>query len=150
MAGGSMARALELAADPDVATQRELVLRFFRYAFVRKPEQAAVLDDVAALSREGFKRFCDLALHFAHDLVRYRTLGPTAVLANADQRSAVEGFVGNLPHADLHGMVERLEEARSLVERNVSLSLVVRVLAVRLGEAMHYGPCAPVFVPLAA
>lgn len=150
MAGGSMARALELAADPDVAAQRDLVLRYFRYAFARKPEQAAVLDDVAALSREGFKRFCDLALRFAHDLVRFRTLGPSATLANADQRAAVEGFVRNLPHANLDGVVERLEEARSLVERNVSSSLVVRVLAARLGEAMHTGRSTPVFVPLAA
>lgn len=150
MAGGSMTRALELAADPDVAAQRDLVLRYFRYAFSRKPEQAAVLDDVAALSREGFKRFCDLALRFAHDLVRFRTFGASATLANADQRAAVEGFVRNLPHADLNGVVERLEEARALVERNVSSSLVVRVLASRLGEAMHTGRSSSVFVPLAA
>lgn len=150
MAAGSMARALELASDPDLAAQRDLVLRFFRYAFARKPEQLGVLDDVATLPRDAFKRFCDLALRFAHDLVHSRTLGPGAPLANADQRAAVEAFVAHVPHADLETLVARVEEERGLVERNVSSALVVRVLAARLGQAMHAGQAPDVFVPLAS
>ena len=145
MAGGSFARALELASDADLAAQRDLVLRFFRFAFTRKPEQLAVLDEAAGLSRDAFKRFCDLALRFAHDLVRYRTLGPAAAIANADQAASVAGFVAHLPHANLEGVVDLLEEARTLVERNASMALAVRVLAARIrstSTSKAYG-CSP-------
>ncbi len=63
-------------------------------------------------------------------------------------RSAIARFCGNLPDADLPGMVELVEEAITLIERNVRTRLTLTVLAQKLGRAMRGGTAYRLYVPL--
>ncbi len=149
MAGGSLTRAVEIAEQGDLLARRDLALRFARYAHAARPDQAGVLDEMAALGREPLKAAFEMLLRWTHDLVRHRALGDAARLVNADIADSIARFGRNVPGADLSAMVDLVEEARDLVERNVSASLVVRVLALRMRRAMHEGVHVPLFEPLA-
>ena len=148
MAGGSVSRGLELAGQGDLGARRELVVRFFRYAYARKAAEAGVVDEVAGLGREGIKNVLGLMLRWVHDLVRFRHGGEGAALVNVDQADSIGRFCRNVPHADLARMAALVEEALLLVERNAHAGLVARVLAARLGAAMHAGASPDLFVPL--
>lgn len=150
MAGGSLTHALELAEQGDLLARRDLAVRFARHAYAPRPETAAVVDEMAGLGREPLKDALDLLLRWIHDLVRARTLGVDAPLVNRDIAESIGRFVQNVPRADLEAMVDLVEEARGLLERNVSAGLVVRVLAIRLREAMVEGRRNPIYVPLHA
>ncbi len=149
MAGGSLTRALEIAEQGDTLARRDLALRFARYAHSGRPDQAAALDEMAALGREPLKAVLEMLLRWTHDLVRHRALGDDAPLINADIAESIARFGRNVPGADLSAMVDLAEEARDLIERNVSAALVVRVLALRMRRAMHEGVHVPLFEPLA-
>ncbi|MEM1043937.1 MAG: DNA polymerase III subunit delta' [Bacteroidota bacterium] len=150
MADGSYTRALTLAGSEELARQRALVLAFFRAAFSRA---SGALDDLVAdlagLGREGLKGVLHLMLGWVRDLLLARHAGDAAALVNVDQRVAVEGFVTNLPAAQLGAMVGLVEHALGLVERNANTTLVLTVLADALRAAMHGQERRRLFAPLA-
>ncbi len=149
MASGSLSRALTLAAQDDLAGRRDLALQLLRFAYAPRSSSAGLIEDVAGLGREPLKGVFEMLLRWIQDLGRYRAQTETARLVNADQAATVAAFVRNVPRADLDAMATLVEEAAGLIDRNVSPALVVRVLADRLGRAMHDGRHMPVFVPLA-
>jgi DNA polymerase-3 subunit delta' len=67
---------------------------------------------------------------------------------NVDQREAVARFCGNLPDADLEGMVGLVEEAVELAERNVRVPLLLTALAHGLARAMRGRDVDGLYVPL--
>ena len=150
MADGSYTRALTLAGSEELARQREAVLTFFRAAYSGKGNE---LDDLIStltgLGREGLKGVLHLMLGWVRDLLLARHAGAEAALVNVDQRAAVEGFVSNLPAAQLDAMVGLVEHAADLVERNANATLVLTVLADALRAAMHGQDRRRLFTPLA-
>ena len=154
MADGSYSRALDLAQNEDLLADRQLVLDYFRMAYVGGgPQHAGKLADqieaMGRLGRERLKGLLDLMLRWMRDLVLYRAMGAEAALVNVDQAEAVERFCRNVPEADLEAMARLVEEAVELVERNVQLPLVLVVLAQALGQAMRGRPPERLYTPLA-
>ena len=154
MADGSYSRALDLAQNEDLLADRQLVLDYFRQAYVGggPPHAGKLADQVEAmgrLGRERLKGLLDLMLRWMRDLVLYRAMGAEARLVNVDQAEAVERFCRNVPEADLEAMARLVEEAAELVERNVQLPLVLVVLAQGLGQAMRGRPPESLYTPLA-
>jgi len=149
MADGSYSRALELAVNEDLMTSRQLVLDYFRAAYTRKVEPLNQhIDEISSQGRERVKSVLRLMLRWIRDLMLYRELGDEAPLVNVDQKEAVARFCNNLPHADLSAMVDLVEEALELTERNVRRSLVLTALAQTLGHAMHGQDPGSLYVPL--
>jgi len=149
MADGSYSRALDLARSDDLMTSRSLVIDFFRSAYARKVTQLSdQVNQISSRGREGAKTVLQLMLRWIRDLMLYREMREEAPLINIDQNEAIARFVGNLPDADLETMVELVEQAIHLTERNVRLSLVLTTLAHRLGQAMHGRAACSLYVPL--
>jgi DNA polymerase-3 subunit delta' len=137
-ADGSYSQALELAANEDLMTSRELVLDFFRAAYTQKVEALdRCIQELQKQGRERVKNVLRLMLRWIRDLLLYRTMEEDAPLVNVDQAEAVARFCDNLPHADLEGMVGLVEEAVELAERNVRVSLLLTALAHGLARAMR-------------
>ena len=154
MADGSYSRALDLAQNEDLLADRQMVLNYFRLAYVGSgPQHAAKLADaieeMARLGRERLKSLLDLMLRWMRDLALYRVLGGGAPLVNVDQREAVERFCKNVPDADLEAMARLVEDAIELAERNVQLPLTLIVLADALGRAMRGQAPEHLYTPLA-
>lgn len=149
MADGSYSHALELVENENLMTSRELVLDYFRAAYSQKVERLdQCIQELQSQGRERVKSVLRLMLRWIRDLMLYRTLGEEAPLVNVDQSETVARFCGNLPEADLEGMVSLVEEAIQLTERNVRLSLVLTALAHALARAMRGHEAGSLYVPL--
>ena len=149
MADGSYSQALELAANENLMTSRELVLDYFRAAYTQKVEPLnRCIQELQKQGRERVKSVLRLMLRWVRDLLLYRTMGEDAPLVNVDQREAVARFCGNLPDADLEGMVGLVEEAVELAERNVRVPLLLTALAHGLARAMRGRDVDGLYVPL--
>ncbi len=149
MADGSYARALDMAVGDDLAAQREQVVLFLRNVYKGGVDAGKSVEAMAALGREQAKAHLRLMLRWIRDLVLYGAMGPHAPLVNIDQAESIARFSRNLPDADLSGMVQRVEEALELLERNTHATLVFQVLSHRLFHAMRGRAPQPLFVPLA-
>lgn len=149
MADGSYSHALELNANQDLMTSRELVLDFFRAAYSQKVESLnRCVQELQNQGRERVKNVLRLMLRWVRDLILYRTRGEDAELVNVDQAEEIARFCNNLPDADLEGMVALVEEAIELAERNVRLSLVLTALAQGLARGMRGDEAGSLYVPL--
>ena len=149
MADGSYSQALELAANENLMTSRELVLDYFRAAYTQKVEPLnRCIQELQKQGRERVKSVLRLMLRWVRDLLLYRTMGEDAPLVNVDQREAVARFCGNLPDADLEGMVGLVEEAVELAERNVRVPLLLTALSHSLTRAMRGRDVDGLYVPL--
>jgi DNA polymerase-3 subunit delta' len=151
MADGSYSRALDLAQNEDLLKQRATVLKLLRTSYVGEAEAVAQqTTELARQGRERVKGLLTLMLGWLRDLLLVRTLGPDAPLVNVDQADAAQRFVANLPHARLEAMVNLVEEAIHLTERNVRLGLVLTVLAQALRRAMRGQAVRALYRPLPA
>ena len=149
MADGSYSHALDLARNESLMASRELVLEYFRAAYAQKVESlTACINEITGQGREQVKTVLRLMLRWVRDLLLYRSMGEDAPLVNVDQTEAIANFCERLPEADLEGMVELVEEAMHLAERNVRLSLVLTTLAQALARAMRGGDAGSLYVPL--
>ena len=149
MADGSYSQALELAANENLMTSRELVLDYFRAAYTQKVEPLnRCIQKLQNQGRERVKSVLRLMLRWMRDLLLYRTMGEDAPLVNVDQKEAVARFCRNLPCADLENMVALVEEALELAERNVRVPLILTALAHRLARAMRGQAVESLYVPL--
>lgn len=148
LSDGSFDRALALAGDADVLSARDLALDFFRSVYRSPLDALDTVEQVAAMSREGVKGFLAITLRWMRDLLLYRALGSAAPLVNVDRADPIEKFTRNVPTANLEAMVERVEEAIGLVERNANVSVTLTVLAERLHHAIRRGTDRPLYVPL--
>lgn len=149
MADGSYSDALELSQNEELMTSRELVLKFFRAAYSQRVESLnTCVQELKNQGRERTKNVLRLMLRWVRDLLVYRTLGEEAPLVYVDQADAVARFCNNLPDANLEGMVDLIEEAVELTERNVRLPLVLTALAHALARAMRGHDVDSIYVPL--
>ena len=150
MADGSYTRALDLAENEDLMTDRALVVELLRLSYTQRVDKlAALIEQVGRMGRERVKGILRLVLGWIRDLVLYRTMGTDTALVNVDQAEAVARFVVGVPHADLEAMVRLVEEALELVERNVHLTLTLTTLSQALGQAMRGPHSGRLYVPLA-
>lgn len=150
LADGSISRALELAESENVLEQRDRVTAYMRTCFqLNSTKYLLEAEEMAGWGRERLKGWLILTLRWIRDLVLFRELGDAAPLVNQDQRDVIRRFVAGVPSADLEGMANLVEEAIRLVERNVSVATLLKVLAFRLHFAMRTGHVQPLYVPLA-
>ena len=137
MADGSFSRALDLASSDELFSLRTLVIEYFRASYKSDSEQVTnYAERLNRMGRETLKFFLQLMLGWLRDLLLYKIVGGEAPIVNLDQTVEIERFCKNLPSARLESMVELVEEASILVERNMNLRLTFIVLAQTLGQAM--------------
>ena len=149
MADGSYSHALDLSENEDLLERRSLVLDFFRQAYTQDIDALnTVVQEIGGKGREGVKGVLRFMLRWLRDLMLHREMGEDAPLVNVDQAEAAARFSANLPEARLADMVELVEDALGLVERNVRTELTLRVLAHKLGRAMRGHPPGALYVPL--
>jgi DNA polymerase-3 subunit delta' len=138
MAGGSFTRALALAEDEELLQQRDLVVDFLRFTYVRHADRIIDLaEQISRFGREQVKGFFLLMIQWIRDLLLYRVDGPEADIVNVDQIDTISRFCDNVPDANLDVMSGLTEHALRLVERNVNVNLLLIVLAHQLGAAMR-------------
>lgn len=138
MADGSYSQALELVRNPDLIDLRESVIRFMRTAYqCRSIDVVQFAEDLQRSSREHTRFFYQLLLLWLRDILMVKMMGAQATIVNIDQAEAIAKFAGNLPDARVDAMVELVEEAGQLINRNVNARLNTIVLATRLAEAMR-------------
>ncbi len=130
LANGSYTRAVALASE-DIAAMRKDVLSFVRHALSKNTMD--VMESVEALSKE---RNRDLVVQFLTLLqIWFRDaliISLDHEVINADQLEELRRFRGNLPDADLSTVIANIEDAISLVRRNVYIHLVLLHLVVQL------------------
>lgn len=138
MADGSFTRALDLALNPELVELRNHVVKFMRTAYSCKgPEVVSFAEDLQRLSREQLRFFYQLLLIWLRDILLVNMLGEHAFLVNVDQAGAIRKFAANLPHAKIDVMIEAVEDAQRLVERNVNPRLGLIALSMTLADAMR-------------
>jgi DNA polymerase-3 subunit delta' len=137
LAHGSYTKALELLQD-DVAAQRRQVVTFVRAALGNNI--VALTESVEELcankNRDVIIRFLNLMLMWIRDAL---VLLQGGEVINLDQHDDLQRFVSKFPHADLIGVLSRIERAIFLVERNVYINLVMLQLAVQLRRSILPG-----------
>jgi DNA polymerase III subunit delta' len=150
MAGGSYSRALELTQDEQLIRNRERIIDFLRSAYGRRYDDLSLLvDDFSATGRDGVKALLGLLIIWVRDLLHFRITGSTDGITNIDQAEVIRKFCLGVPSADLEKMIDLIQEAVRLVERNVGPQLILVVLADSLREAMHGKSETRLYVPLA-
>lgn len=138
MADGSYSRAVDLATSEELFSTRTYVLDFLRAAYSHDGALVVgYVDQLQRMGREPLKFFLQLMLGWLRDLFLYRELGEDASVVNIDQIHEIRRFCTNLPDARLEAMIELVEEATELVERNVNLRLCLVVFAHALGASMR-------------
>lgn len=138
MANGSYTRALELLNNEQLQEARGLALEFFRQTYLMDIDKVLDLtSEISGQSREQVKGLLELMLTWTRDLLLYRTTSDEQFLVNVDQREAIRNFVERVPDARIQEMTEVLQDAVSLVERNVHLELTMITLAQQLHHLMR-------------
>ena len=149
MANGSYTRAIELAENEELVESRQLILDFFRFAFVQNTDKLSdVFDQLSVMGRERIKGVMHLMLSWTRDLLLFTTMDNDALLINLDQKESIERFCRNVPDANLPAMVRVIEQAIELVGRNVQIYLILVVLAEKLHHAMHGAEEERLYIPL--
>lgn len=141
MADGSFSRAIDLASSDDLFSLRSLVIDYLRASF--RPDGDKVIDfaeKFSRMGRESLKFFLQLMLGWFRDLLMYKNVGSAAPIVNVDREVEIHTFCQNLPSAHLESMIDLVEQASFLVERNMNLRLVFIVLAQALSRAMKGEP----------
>ncbi len=151
MADGSYSRALELKDNEDLGAHRDLVLAYFRAAYVRNIDGITdLVEQMAGMGRERVKGVFGLMIRWLRDLMLFRVFGAEAPLVNVDQAEAIGRFCNNIPEAEIEGMTALVEEAIELVERNVHLNLVLTALSQMLYRVMRGERGLRLYIPLVA
>lgn len=141
LANGSFSRAIELAGNSELQNDRTRALLVFRWAWTGNiRDQADLVDELAATSREHLKNYFSLMLSWIRDAVLFREIQEAAPILNQDQLPQLRRFCKNLPNADLEAMARLIQRARDLVEFKVQPRLVIIALIQSLGRAMR-GHC---------
>jgi len=151
MADGSYGRALDLAGSEELMASRETVVQFLRSSFRAWSDAESMArrtEELARRGREHQKFLLGLMLLWIRDVMLYRQLGGAAPIVNVDQAEVIARFSDSLPEADPAVLVDLVEEAIGLVDRNVNPNLVLPALAMQLNAAMKGGGERRLYVPL--
>jgi DNA polymerase-3 subunit delta' len=135
LAGGSLTRAAKLAVrddkkDINVVNLRDQAMEFL----AQRPTDPDAIGDVQALARtrdrELVRRILDLGALWQEDLLRVAT-GSGLPLANRDREADVRREAAAVPVEVIRRRVDALAEARTAMEGNVLLPLLLGDLLVR-------------------
>jgi len=130
LANGSYTRAVALASE-DITAMRQDVLSFVRNALGK-----STVEVMATVEQLSGKRDRDLVVQFLTLLqIWFRdalVISLDREVINGDQIEDLKRFRANLPEADLPSVIANIEEAISLVRRNVYIQLVLLNLIVQL------------------
>ncbi|NND70981.1 MAG: DNA polymerase III subunit delta' [Rhodothermales bacterium] len=141
LADGSMTRAIQIAGNQELLGLRLLSVDFIRECWTR---DAGKLYKKIQLLTSGGREFVKSALatmlHWIRDLILLRATGDVDRVVNSDQSESTIRFLKNLPDADLEGMVDVIEEAIRLTERNVNTTTLFIALSDALHDLMHGRP----------
>lgn len=142
MAEGSINKALELATNPDILQHRALIVSYFRAVYSRNVLQLAELhEQLVKMGRDGLKSVIRLMLLWVRDIALILHTQDLSRIVNADYEDVLAKLVQALPNAKTDQMVQSLEEAYFLVERNINESLILMALSDALARAMRGLPC---------
>jgi len=135
LANGSYTKALELL-DAGALEERKEVVAFIRHALGTSPLQLSKDVDSLAEGRDRLRveRFLMLLMMWCRDALM---LAHGGTIINTDQQEDLERFVRKFPRADLPGLIADVEDAISLVRRNVYIKLVLYQLSVLLKRRVH-------------
>jgi len=135
LANGSYTKALELL-EGGALDERKAVVMFVRHALGASPMQLSKDVDTLAEGRDRLRveRFLMLLQMWCRDAL---VLSHGGEIINVDQREDLERFVRKFPHADLSAVIADVEDAISLVRRNVYIKLVLYQLSVLLKRRMN-------------
>jgi len=150
MAGGSLRKAISLAANEDLLGTREEVMDFLRKSYQGKGDTVvSAVDRLSRTGREGIRFRLMILLGTLRDLLLLRTSGSGDLIVNVDQIDTLTRFSNNLKDARLEAMIEATERTMFLVERNVNARLALVNLSRVLQGAMRGDPGRKVEVDLA-
>jgi DNA polymerase III subunit delta' len=132
LANGSYVRALELL-DDDLAKERQDVIVFVKNALGSNPLK--LTEEIDRFSgpkdRERVLRFLTLMLMWFRDAL---VLMQGGEVINLDQQDDLKSFVAKFPASNLIQVLADIENAISLVNRNVYIMLVLLRLSVQMKE----------------
>lgn len=141
MAGGSLRKAISLAANEDLLGTREEVMDFLRKSYQGKGDTVvSAVDGLSRTGREGIRFRLMILLGILRDLLLLQTSGSTELVVNVDQIETLTRFSNNLKDARLEAMIEATEQTMYLVERNVNQRLALVNLSRVLQGAMRGDP----------
>lgn len=130
LANGSYGAALDLIQE-DVAKRREEVVSFVMHALGNN--MATLVEHIEELSasrdREVVTRFLHMLLMWFRDAL---LCAHGREVINLDQQDPILRFVRKFPNANLIHLISDVEQAISLVERNVYITLVLLQLSVQV------------------
>ncbi len=130
LANGSYVRARELL-DDDLAKQRQDVILFIKHAL--GSNVVTLTEEIDSLSavrdRDSVVRFLTLMLMWFRDVLVLMQGGD---VINLDQEDDLRRFVAKFPDSNIIQMMADIENAISLVNRNVYIMLVLLQLSVQL------------------
>jgi DNA polymerase-3 subunit delta' len=132
LAGGSYTRALELDRE-EITTMRQEVLAFIRQVLGKSvvPVADAIETLAGTRDRDLVARFLTLMLMWFRDAL---VLSHGGEIINFDQSEELKRFLERFISADLARVIGNIENAISLVERNVYIQLVLLQLSVQLRQ----------------
>lgn len=118
---------------------REAVVNFLRFSFSQDAVELSKIaqDWQSTFNIESLIMLTNLLEMYLRDLLIYRTTHSEKLITNIDQIESIKKFVGALGEALLEEMIAEIEEARTLLRRNVSAKLVFTVLALRFSMMMR-------------
>lgn len=138
MADGSYSRARNLADSKELLGSRDLVLDFLRHSWTGRGDVLVpFIQQMERMGREPLKFLMQVLLTLLRDLALVRHGGSDVPIVNVDRLEVLTRFSNSLPNARLDDMVETVEQAGYLMERNVQTSLVLIAMSRSLGRAMH-------------
>ena len=141
MSGGSVRRAIALAADEDLMAVRDLVMEYLRRSYEGKGStMVALVDQMTRPGRESVKFQLDLLLGILRDMMLMQQTGQSDLVVNIDQIESLTKFVTKLPQARLDLMIRSVETTMMLVERNVNVRLALITLSRSLAAGMLGAP----------
>lgn len=126
MGEGSYNKALAFSNNPDMIQLREMVVAFLRFAFTQNiNQQNDLIEKLAKMGRETLKTYFRLMLLWMHDVLLVQTTQNTNAIINLDMAETMFKFANAIKNAQPETMVNLIEEAFELVERNVSENLIL-------------------------
>jgi len=151
MAGGSLRRALSLSTDEELIQTRESVLDFLRKSYQGRGDRVVMaVDSMSRGGRESVKFQLGVLLGLLRDLMILQRSSDTSLVVNIDQIEPLQRFNSSLAEARIEAMVDAVEQAMTLVERNVNVRLALVALSRVLSRAMRGDPGAEMRLDLAA
>jgi len=135
LSGGSIGRAVDLAADPELTQRRdeayELLSRLYEYDDVDLMARAEALEK----QKDGLDSHLEMLTVWLRDALVLSQEAPSSLVVNADRMSQVRTLASRYGTAGLMAMLEAVAETRGYLLRNANTRLTIDVLLLRLNQA---------------